>query len=482
MRVSDRKLVIQESLLMTGASYGAYFLRFFSGLLLRSLLGPSFYGYYSILMIVEGYSVYADAGLLRGLEKRLPGLLSTGTPSDVRTITHVALTFICITSTVVVFLGLCATFILQMSEPLKQGLRVLCPIILLKQIADFLLTVARCRKDFPWLAKTSILSSAVGLLAVLLLTHFFGFLGSVVSISFPLVTIVLMLAPRARFSWGFALDLGQAKNLMAAGLPLLFVGFMFLTMLTVDRLMIKQFLGVTSVGHYSIGVMFFNLLFFIPRQVSVVMFPRFLQRYALTGQVESLKSYLLDPTSMLSVLMPVFLGGTYILAPVLIELILPAYSPGIPAMKWLLPGLFCASLTHMPTQLLITLGKERRIIRTQVFCIACSIGFNYFLIKSGHGVVGVALGTSLAYMVYAVMLLFYSLRLVTGTLSITLRFLAAIQLPALWIVLILVTTERCVQTTRISLAGGLLIRLVVLCIVSLPLVLFALKRLKASGD
>ncbi len=150
-------------------------------------------------------------------------------------------------------------------------------------------------------------------------------------------------------------------------------------------------------------------------------------------------------------------------------------------MKILIIGLFFSSLTHMSSSLLITLSRERRIIAIQAACIICSILLDYLFIKAGLGIEGVALGTSLVYLLYSTWLISYALSYFEKCFSAQLRFFGFIYLPIFYTVIMLFTSGFLLQFIPISAEiYEVLIQFVLFGLLSIPLIFIGYKKTKLS--
>ncbi|MEX2559953.1 MAG: polysaccharide biosynthesis C-terminal domain-containing protein, partial [Pirellulales bacterium] len=79
-----------------------------------------------------------------------------------------------------------------------------------------------------------------------------------------------------------------------------------------------------------------------------------------------------------------------------------------PAM-WLIPGAVAMGLSLPANQYLVAVYRERSVLASLLAACGLAALANHLALTAGHGLVGVALATSLAYLVYLVLMLAISL-------------------------------------------------------------------------
>jgi O-antigen/teichoic acid export membrane protein len=98
--------------------------------------------------------------------------------------------------------------------------------------------------------------------------------------------------------------------------------------------------------------------------------------------------------------MPIFIGVIIFLTQPLVLLLLPQFKEGLDVMKILVLGYFFMAVNQMSSALLFTIDKQRLLIPLYGIMVAVCIGLNYLFIKMGLGIIGVALGTSISYFLF----------------------------------------------------------------------------------
>ncbi len=479
--MSEKEQIIKDSLSLTVTNYAAYFVSLLRGFLVRRLLGPNLFGFYSILTVIRGYGGYSNLGTRTAAEKELPYLIGKKDCAKVERTKNVAISFIILAASIGTFILFLSTFFYAYSDILQKGIRIISLVIFFTEISSYFTIILRSYKRFILIGKVTIFSSLVGLVAATLLTYFFSLKGALFSLVLVPIFIASYIWLKTNYRFKILFDFKETKKLIKIGIPLIVLTLMYLTMISIDRIMIYSLINPTAVGYYSIALIVSSFAFFLPKQVGIVMFPRFREKYGQTENIGSLSTYLLEPTKVIAYTMPIFIGSLFILTPPLIKLLLPQYLPGIKAMKILIMGFFFFSLTHMSSSLLITLSRERRMIAIQGVCIICSILLDYLFIKAGLGIEGVALGTSLVYLLYSTWLISYALSYFKKRFSARLKFFGFIYSPIFYTIIILFISGYLLKFIPIS--GEIyraLIEFVLFGLLSMPLIFIGYKKTKLS--
>tara|TARA_Y100000031_G_C8118341_1_gene336976 strand:- start:277 stop:852 length:576 start_codon:yes stop_codon:yes gene_type:complete len=98
--------------------------------------------------------------------------------------------------------------------------------------------------------------------------------------------------------------------------------------------------------------------------------------------------------------MPILMGIIIFLAQPIVLYVLPQFKDGLGVMKILVLGYFFMAVSQMSPVLLFTIDKQKLLIPLYGIMVAVCIGFNYLFITMGLGIIGVALGTSISYFLF----------------------------------------------------------------------------------
>jgi len=226
------------------------------------------------------------------------------------------------------------------------------------------------------------------------------------------------------------------------------VGVAYTVLISVDKIMIIRMIGAKELGFYSIAILAFTYTNTFPKLFGIVIFPNMQEEYGKTDSKDHIIGYVKKPAIIMAYVFPLLLAAAYFAIPVLVHYVLPKYLLGIMSMKILLAGCFFISLTPLAQNFAISINKQAVLIPMTIAAVGLGMGLNYFMIKAGYGINGVALGTSVAYMVYFVILYYYALKHCEKHANI-IKFFISIFLPFLYAVALILLVEKYVHINGI---------------------------------
>jgi len=157
-----------------------------------------------------------------------------------------------------------------------------------------------------------------------------------------------------------------------------------------------------------------NLIFNISNMASIVLYPRFQEKYGLNDDKREVYAIMMKILKYIWFpLIFVILGGVFVL-PVLVKLIIPNYIGGIQAMKIFICGTYFLSLAIFCNNFIVTIDKQVFSVIVCGAIIAVNLALNLIFLGFGWGIEGVALATSVSYVMYFILLFAASKRLVTA--------------------------------------------------------------------
>ena len=140
------------------------------------------------------------------------------------------------------------------------------------------------------------------------------------------------------------MKLKDLKHLVRIGIPLVLLGFMFVNLTNIDRIVIIKMLGLEQMGVYSIAIMMGGIIHNVANMGSIVLYPRFQETYAKNDDKKEVFAVMQKTIKILwfPLLVLVLLGVVFL--PPLVRILLPKYADGIGAMKIFLFGIYFLSL------------------------------------------------------------------------------------------------------------------------------------------
>ena len=190
------------------------------------------------------------------------------------------------------------------------------------------------------------------------------------------------------------------------GFPIMLAGLLYNLMLTVDRWIILQFLGVEAVGQYTVAILIQNTLTILPQVISQQFYPRMAESYGRSGSIHALfKPVFMQSLMSLAVTLPV-LVAVFLALPFAASRLLPEYSAGIEPARLILIGIAFIPVASGVANFLNTIGKQLYYLSVQAITLGVNVFLSILFIERGMGLKGVALAGSLSWICFTVLMLF----------------------------------------------------------------------------
>jgi len=380
---------------------------------------------------------------------------------------------------------LAVSFLPTHSPMMALGLRIMAVVLILQQIYTYHRIVLRSNNQFVQLSQQqvilSILTAGLAIPLVVILDLTGRMIASILTLS-----IILMYAlyrnpwqPVPKF------NLSIAWSLMRVGVPILASGFIIGMLVTIDRLMVITFLDATQLGYLGLALLLVSVVSLIPSMASQVLYPRINYHFGNSGRnIEALRSYVLIPPKILSVLLPLVIGPLYLILPFVVKTFLPAYTPGIAAARIVVVGIFFYGILGLTDYFLVTTGKLKQYALFGCIALVFNIVLDYLFIRIGYGIEGIAVaGTLLTYFFYSCIIIGYALSHYTKQIGVWVSYFLRLWTPFIYMIALLWFTEAVVNYIMSSYAHKNLlfatIAQVLLYMFScLPLVYIAMRELK----
>jgi len=333
---------------------------------------------------------------------------------------------------VALFVSIClfaASFVINAGgeRMLINGIRIVALMVILNLMNSLYIVLSRSHNNFTAISKYTVLIAVADISTKVFLVIKFGLYGILWAsiLTWVLGLLYFYKVSGKKYSLTFNLPVKEIVRLFKIGTPIFIMGFVYLTLRSIDSIMIIRLMDRESLGLYTIALMVSVYVVQLPNLVYAVIFPRFYQAYGEKQNINDIKELFIKPT-MVFVL------------PLLVKYVLPAYLPGLlPAYILLLGSCFLA-LVNMSNYLLIALNKQIYMVFIGTACIVLGAAANYIMVrKLGLGLSGIAIGTSLTFLVYATVVIAYSFGYYTKAFMEHVKFFARLYSPLIWILVIL---------------------------------------------
>jgi O-antigen/teichoic acid export membrane protein len=462
-------------------SVSIYILVLFStikGFFVRAILGPTTYGLFTIFQIILNYAAYSHLGILFAIEREIPYFIGKREFEKVENIKNTSFTFIQSFLSLGIIIVFLLTFILVKKAPLFiQGFRIVLLIVFAQQLYIYYVTLLRSEKKFNIVSKVTIIFAVFSTLLCILLGLKYKLTGVLWALVISYLIAIIYINMKRKYGIRFKIDKKLLRELIKTGFVLLIIGLGYITLTSIDKIVIIIFLDKTSLGYYSIAFMVVTLMMYFPNAISSIMFPSFLGKYGENDNIQDLKKYMVQPTLILAYLMPILIGWIYIIIGPLIKLTLNKYIPGIESAKILVLGSFFLAVVYMAGHLLVTLKKFNKYIRIQILVIGMAILLNIVFVRLGWGIKGVAYATSIGFFLYSSAIIHYAFRQYSNQIKDFLKYIGGIYLPFIYMLGILFFL-RALSRVLVGFDEWILtlIEVIIFSIFSIPLIFLVNKK------
>jgi len=423
--MSSTDKIVKDGLYYSSARYLSEFAFVIRGIVAAKLLGPSAYGLWAMLKTYIKMSEFASGGTANAMYRQVPLKIGERKNDEAHRIQESSFSFGCIVSAVVCGITLLASFLTK--TPLL--LQLAAVIFLARNIHFFLIFRLKSEKKIELVAKYELADAVLNTFLTIVLMLFFGLKGLVIGTLVTSVGLIIFMASRGYLRFRIRLDREKTVWLLKLGFPIMILALSGFFMYNIDKIAIFFVLGSTMTGYYSLASFFSNIVGYIPLTVSTVLIPRMMFDLGKTRDRQSLVPYYLKPLGLLSMLVPMLMGGLYLIVEVPIALLLPKYGPAIPVLKILLPGLVFVTMLSIPQNILIALEKQTRLMVMLIGLLIVGLALDLAVLKAGFGIYGVAAVTTTLYFTASLVFNIYA----TRSLSIPSSRIVTFYLPTLYV-------------------------------------------------
>ncbi len=481
--MTKTKKFFNDIVFYAGSNFVSNILNFIIGIAVRRILQPAMMGLFNGILLIFDYSRYSHIGIIDALDKELPCSFGKKDKAKFDELKDIGFS-ICIMVTIFLCAGIFISsfFINTGSSLLRGGIRIVSLMVVLRLLNSFYIVLNRSQNKFSIISKYTVLLAVLDTVFKIALVIKFGLYGllwaSVITTALGLFYLYKVSAEAFRFVTSFSYR--EAAGLLKVGFPIFVMGFVFMTLTSLDRIMIIRFLDMEKLGFYTIALMMSAYILQLPNLVCAVIFPRFYQAYGEKQNIHEIKDFFIKPTLIFAYLFPILVGLAIIALPLVIRYILPSYIPGLLPAYILLFGASFISLVNMPGYLLIALNKQVYIVFIGIGSIFVGVLLSYIFVRRLNlGLSGIAIAASLSQLLYTTVLMLVAFRNYTKSALAHAKFFAQLYLPFIWVFTILFF----IQAFTFDMSGNLykdsmfaLCRWVVLLLGCLPLMWYVNKK------
>lgn len=411
--MSDLKnKILKDGFKHVSSNYISLFLTSLMGIVIRKILGPSSMGIFSLVMLFLDYAAFSYMGIHKAVSLEIPYYTGKGDFIRVRKIKEILITF-SILSSLIICAGV-LVWMLVCRQTIAKDLFFAgiagCVIFTLRRVYNAYIMLVRSRDDFHFASLAVLVDTIANTVLTFVFIIKFNIYGLfyAMMLTYAINVFFVVKWSKEPFVWGF--DFKVFWGLFKYGFPLMVIGFASEILSSIDRLMITKFLGIEALGVYSVATMCMNYLNGVSQHFNVVLLPKVLGEYGKRNSVDDIKKFVTHTAKVWTLIMPIFLAGTFFFIDPLVFYVLPKYSSGVAASKILVFCTFFIALNIYADHFIASLKKQVAAFFLNIIALSVNVGANYYFIKIGWGIAGVALGTVLSTFVSFTLIYIYVLR------------------------------------------------------------------------
>jgi O-antigen/teichoic acid export membrane protein len=418
-RLNVRNKIIRDTFFLNAASLFKQGLAVLQSLIVMRFLEPEAYGLWLGLNILLVYSSYIHFGLEHGMGNLIPyyqGLENIPRVLQIQDTVYLAWTVLA--GIGVLGVGVYAFLASQTPNLLRWGLVIVaCMIFLEQQIAFRTRWLTNARKEFRIYSSLTAFRGITSFCVIVPLAYLYNVKGVMVGALVVSGISLIAWIVRTPYRYGRNISADALRETLRFGFPILLVVLGGVLIETVDRMMILAWLGPLSLGYYGLTAFGGNSLYGVLAQAGSAMSPHVVEAMGRPqNSARALEKFLVKPTILFSGLISILIMGLVFAMPLLIQLLIPGYTPGLMAFYLFVPGFFFLSIILSANTILnIHLIKQRRqrvAVLVQIAAISIEVLAGILFTRLGWGIAGIALASTLAYATYGLAILILTTRVV----------------------------------------------------------------------
>jgi O-antigen/teichoic acid export membrane protein len=401
---------------------------------LARVLDPADFGIWTIIFLISTYAPILNLGMGEALLKLVPFFLGKKDDAARRDVEGGVLSFSLILTAFLLPVILLLPRILSVLSlghyalPAQLMLLAAC----FSFFSGFFTLRLQAYQRFPSFSAVTTARSIILLILQIGLSYVYGLTGAV--LGFLLCEILIcaysfFLNVKMPYPLSIRVSTPLYGNLIRTGFPITIIWWTFIIQTSVDRILSMAMLGETQTGFYGISMSIATIFLMIPDTINQVLYPNVNKTYGQTSDKRSLIPLVIDPSRVMSLILPFFAFVALLLLPLLFQFIVPKYLPGLQTAQLLILAAIFNGMTKSGTNLLISISRQGRLIVFLLASILLNIAGNILLVKMGFGIEGIAVSTVITAALLAVMIWWSVLSSFHFTVRESVRYITNIFMP-----------------------------------------------------
>jgi O-antigen/teichoic acid export membrane protein len=423
---------------VAGFAGSQYFLRFaqlLKGFLVARILGPAGNGLWQHFVLITEYCEYSHLGALQGLNKVLGHRIGRRDPAGADAAQRAGIGFTMVSS-LVLFAALVVYVAVRWDalEPYDRwGLPLVGAVVVAKQLAFVYHTVLRAYSRIGLISFAETVFGVANLVVSIALLFRWGVAGLLVAWIVTRLLTALWMARRSGLSSAGSLERGEVRVLLATGFPIYLFQLTRVGLRNIDRVLVDAVLDNAQLGIYGLAVTLAGLARYAADAVGFVLYPIFLRSYGETGDPRAGWDRLAKPTELLTLLVAVSLGASWLVLHLPILWLLPEFVPSIEIFRLLTFTIAFQCIAVLPGFYLMAIDRQNLLVPLGLAAIAFDLVVGRWMIAQGHGLPGVAVAMGLGSALYSTAVLAYAAGLGVASRGERAAWIARVHLPVVFV-------------------------------------------------
>jgi len=400
--------ILKSSLFYTVVQYLVLGIGFIKGIYIARYLGPALMGSYGLILLVLEYLRFSNLGISSAMNLEVSVNRSREEKREyVECVINTAFSYILVVALLLGIAALLVHFLFSswVASEVLTYLFAIFYIAFVGQMKLFCVVYARLYQKYRFINLIEFVSAAILCMLVVLLVADYrldAVIGSmIVSSTLTLVLCFLLVRGRVQFHLGVRL----LRSLAVVGVPLLVYNLCERVFQTIDRLMIVHFLTREDLGYFTLAYTVLSNTLLILGSFTYLQYPRFLEKFNISNYPQESRGELFHDlkrysSSLSGVCIGITIVGLLLIEP-FIRILLPAYAPSILLYRILIVGIVFDVIAYFASAFLVSNKHQILLIVTLAVASLVAAGLNLVALRSGWGLAGIAVATTISMALYA---------------------------------------------------------------------------------
>ena len=445
-----------DFIMVTGSTVFCAGMSFLYSVLAKRYIGTLDYGIYSTCLLLQTYLNYVQFGVYNAYNRDMPRLMGGQEIEESRRLKETTLTFMWLVYAGAGILAAAVLFIMRATGSFEQfvlalnghdaailaeagvtdkyfiGFILVLFVVILENTASFSLSTSKIYGRFNYSAFANVLKTLIAFPVALIGAIHWGYYGLYLM---PLSSAVLMIILYYRDGIkGIRLKIDRAilKNSIVTGIPLMIDSLIWTIMQSVDKFVILIFMTTEDLGLYTVPLLGFTTMVLVPQTISNVFYIKISNEYGAHHDLSRMMRLCNKYTRINSLCTSAVAVVCFYALPILVQLVMPMYVEGTLPAQVLLIGVAIYGSAMLYSNIFSVMKWNMDLVINSVILCVCNIIFSSGMVLIfGREIQNVALGTSISYAAYSLLML---IKLSRRTDMKTKDFLTASWIPILMVI------------------------------------------------